>query len=57
MQVCGVPAQARVLGAACRMIYAAATAALLSGRYKPQPGERVGIVVSGGNTVAVDFSR
>ena len=36
---------------------AAATAALLSGRYKPQPGERVGIVISGGNTVAVDFDR
>jgi threonine dehydratase len=36
---------------------AAATAALLSGRYRPQPGERVGIVVSGGNTTAVDFAR
>jgi threonine dehydratase len=36
---------------------AAATAALLSGVYKPAPGERVGIVVSGGNTVAVDFAR
>jgi threonine dehydratase len=36
---------------------AAATAALLSGAYKPAPGERVGIVVSGGNTVAVDFTR
>jgi threonine dehydratase len=35
----------------------AATAALLSGRYKPTAGERVGIVVSGGNTVAVDFDR
>jgi threonine dehydratase len=35
----------------------AATAALLSGRYQPRPGERVGIVVSGGNTVAVDFDR
>jgi threonine dehydratase len=35
----------------------AATAALLSGRYKPKDGERVGIVVSGGNTVAVDFDR
>jgi threonine dehydratase len=29
---------------------AAAFAALLSGRYKPQPGERVGVVVCGGNT-------
>jgi len=35
----------------------AATAALLSGRYRPRAGERVGIVVSGGNTVAVDFDR
>lgn len=34
---------------------AAAFAALLSGRYRPTPGERVGVVVSGGNTVAVDF--
>ena len=36
---------------------AAALAVLLSGRYRPEPGERVGVVVSGGNTVAVDFSR
>jgi threonine dehydratase len=36
---------------------AAAFAALLSGRYRPRPGERVGVVVSGGNTVAVDFGR
>jgi threonine dehydratase len=36
---------------------AAASAALLSGRYRPQPGERVGVLVSGGNTVAVDFDR
>jgi threonine dehydratase len=36
---------------------AAAFAALLSGRYKPQPGERVGILVCGGNTAAVDFDR
>src|SRR5216683_614936 len=34
---------------------AAAFAALASGRYQPQPGERLGILVSGGNTVAVDF--
>jgi threonine dehydratase len=32
---------------------AAATAALLSGRYKPEPGERVGVLVCGGNTGAV----
>jgi threonine dehydratase len=36
---------------------AAAFAALASGRYRPQPGERVGVLVSGGNTVAVDFDR
>ena len=36
---------------------AAAFAALLSGRYRSRPGERVGVVVSGGNTVAVDFGR
>ncbi|HKX28584.1 MAG TPA: threonine/serine dehydratase [Blastocatellia bacterium] len=34
---------------------AAALAALTSGRYQPRPGERVGVVVSGGNTVAVKF--
>jgi threonine dehydratase len=36
---------------------AAALAALLSGRYRPEPEERVGVLVSGGNTTAVDFSR
>jgi threonine dehydratase len=36
---------------------AAAFAALLSGGYEPRPGERVGVVLSGGNTVAVDFDR
>lgn len=36
---------------------AAAFAALVSGVYVPKPGERVGVVVSGGNTVAVDFAR
>lgn len=35
---------------------ATAFAALLSGRYKPQPGERVGVVVCGGNTDAVNFA-
>jgi threonine dehydratase len=34
---------------------AAAFAALLSGAYQPSPGERVGILVCGGNTAAVDF--
>jgi threonine dehydratase len=36
---------------------AAAFAALLSGRYQARPGERLGILLSGGNTVAVDFNR
>ena len=36
---------------------AAAFAALWSGAYVPAPGERVGVVVSGGNTTAVDFGR
>jgi threonine dehydratase len=36
---------------------ATAFAALLSGRYKPRPGERVGVLVCGGNTAAVDFTR
>jgi len=35
----------------------AAMAAVLSGRYRPRAGERVGILISGGNTVAVDFDR
>ncbi len=36
---------------------AAALAALLSGRYQPRRGEHVGVLLSGGNTVAVDFDR
>jgi len=35
---------------------AAALAVLLSGGYKPQLGERVGVLVCGGNTTAVDFT-
>ena len=35
----------------------AALSALLSGGYRPQSGERVGVLVSGGNTTAVDFGR
>ncbi len=34
---------------------AAAFAALLSGCYRPAAGERIGILVCGGNTTAVDF--
>ncbi len=36
---------------------AAAFAALLSRGYVPEPGERVCVVVSGGNSAAVDFTR
>jgi threonine dehydratase len=36
---------------------AAAFAALLSGRYRPAPGERVGVLVCGSNTTAVAFDR
>ncbi|HLH90317.1 MAG TPA: threonine/serine dehydratase [Xanthobacteraceae bacterium] len=36
---------------------AAPFAALVSGAYVPAPGERVGVVVSGANTTAVDFGR
>ncbi len=35
---------------------AAAFAALLSGTYKPSKGERVGVIISGGNTTAVNFT-
>jgi threonine dehydratase len=34
---------------------AAAFAALLSRRYQPRAGERVGVLVCGANTTAVDF--
>ena len=36
---------------------AAAFAALLAGQYRPAAGERVGVVVCGGNTTAVNFTR
>jgi threonine dehydratase len=36
---------------------AAAFAALSSGRYVPRDGERIAVMVSGGNTTAVDFNR
>jgi len=36
---------------------ATAFAALLSGAYRPAAGERVGVVICGGNTGAVDFER
>ena len=36
---------------------AAAFAALMSGAYRPFEGERVAVVICGGNTTAVDFAR
>lgn len=36
---------------------AAAFAALLTGRYRPEQGERVGVLVCGGNTSAVNFAE
>ena len=36
---------------------AAAFAALISGRYQPRYGERVGVLLSGGNTIAVSSKR
>jgi len=36
---------------------AAAFAALLSGKYAPAADERIGVLLCGGNTTAVDFSR
>lgn len=35
----------------------AAFSALLSGRYKPVAGERVGVLICGGNTSAVNFAK
>jgi threonine dehydratase len=34
-----------------------AFSAILSGAYQPAKGERVGVVISGANTTAVEFSR
>ena len=36
---------------------AAAYAALLSGAYRPEPGERVAVLICGANTTAVDFGN
>jgi threonine dehydratase len=36
---------------------AAALSALTSGAYQARSGERIGVIVSGGNTTAVDFDR
>ncbi len=56
-----IRAAQRSLWSAARIVAepggAAAFAALASGRYRPAPGERVGVLVCGGNTTAVDFDR
>jgi threonine dehydratase len=36
---------------------AAAFSALISGAHTPQPGERVGVIISGGNTAVVNFEQ
>ena len=50
-----------LLWAAARVVAepggAAAFAALACGRRRPRPGERLGVLVSGGNTTAVRFER
>jgi threonine dehydratase len=45
----------RVLRIAAEPGGAAAFSALLSGAYTPQPGERVAVIICGGNTAAVNF--
>ncbi|HVH75506.1 MAG TPA: threonine/serine dehydratase [Stellaceae bacterium] len=56
-----IRAAQEALWAALRLVVepggAAAFAALHSGRYRPRAGERVGVLLSGGNTTAVDFAR
>jgi threonine dehydratase len=56
-----IAAAQRALWDAARIVVepggAAAFAALLSGRYAVRDGERVAVVLSGANTVAVDFTR
>jgi threonine dehydratase len=36
---------------------AASFAALLSGHYRPEPGERIGVLLCGANTTAVNFNK
>jgi threonine dehydratase len=56
-----IRAAQRALWSALRIVAepggAAALAALASRRYEPRAGERVGVLVCGGNTTAVDFER
>jgi threonine dehydratase len=51
----------RMLWSALRIVAepggAAALAALITGGYRPAPGERIAVVLCGANTAAVDFDR
>jgi threonine dehydratase len=47
----------KVLRVAAEAGGAAAFAALLSRRYEPKRGERVGVLICGGNTTAVNFRQ
>jgi threonine dehydratase len=47
----------RVLRIAAEPGGAAAFASLLAGRYQPAEGERIGVILCGGNTTAVSFIR
>jgi threonine dehydratase len=55
-----IVAAQRALWDVCRVVAepgaAAPLAALISGAYVPRPGERIGVVVSGANTTAVEFA-
>jgi threonine dehydratase len=55
-----IVAAQRALWDGCRIVAepgaAAPFAALISGAYVPAPGERIGVVVSGANTTAVEFA-
>jgi len=57
----GIGAAQRALWEMVRLVTepggAAAFGALVTGRYQPGPGEHVGVVLSGANTVAVSFDR
>jgi threonine dehydratase len=57
----GIRAAQEALWRALRIVAepggAASLAALLSGAYRPREGERVAVVICGGNTTAVDFAR
>jgi threonine dehydratase len=47
----------KTLWQAARIVAEPGGAALLAGAYQPEPQERIGVIVSGGNSAAVDFDR